>query len=73
MKRRPELFTDPSLAKFLDGLGADEDLQLKVVAAPLAGEDLFVTEEILKEYAEGAQAFFIRIADHFAERPDDFY
>lgn len=72
---RPDLFADPSFAKFLIGVGADpqEHLQRKVVTAPLAGEDLFITEDRLKEYAKGAEIFFLEIADHFAAHADDFY
>jgi hypothetical protein len=73
MKRRPELFTEPLFAKFLGGLGADEDLKLKVVAAPLAGDDVFVTEDLLNRYAEGAENLFREIGDHFAAHADEFY
>jgi hypothetical protein len=72
---RPELFTDPAFAKFLGGMGVDpkEDLQQKVVEAPLAGDDLFVTEDGLRKYAEGAESFFLEIADHFTAHAETFY
>ena len=45
----------------------------KAVAAPLAGDDVFVTEDWLKHYAEGVGSFFGEIADHFAAHADEDY
>ncbi len=43
------------------------------VAAPMAGEDLFVSEKLLKIYVEGVLAFFKEIADYFERHGDDFF
>ena len=62
------------LARFLkEDAALVDDLQRKVVATPLAGEDLFVTEKLPEAYAEGVESFFLEIADHFASHADKGY
>jgi hypothetical protein len=67
---RPDLFADPMYAEFLrqDGLGLDERVSRARLTAPLSGEDFFVTEEILRGYAERAEAFFGEIAAELVRR-----
>ncbi|MBS1856119.1 MAG: hypothetical protein JST11_12190 [Acidobacteria bacterium] len=71
---RPELFRNPDLQVFYDKVGENTILLRRgEVVAPLAGEDLFVTEADLRRYAEGTERFFIEIADHLRSRPDECY
>jgi hypothetical protein len=49
-------------------LGLDERVSRERLTAPLSGEDFFVTEEILRGYAERAEAFFGEIAAELARR-----
>jgi hypothetical protein len=60
----PALFNDPAYAELLrsEGLDMDERLTRDSLAAPLSGEDFFVTEEVLHGYAVRAAAFFDEIA-----------
>ena len=39
----------------------------------LLRQDLFATEDLLKEYAEGVKEFFREIVEHFAAHADEFY
>lgn len=60
----PALFTDPVYAEFLRRGGVDPDDRMPApVAAPLSGEDCFITEQVLRGYAEGAETFFREVAD----------
>lgn len=70
---RPELFCDPALVKAHEGIGIKDNVQNRTVYAPLAGEDLFVSEDLLKQYTEGVESFFIEIAEHFATHGDEYY
>jgi len=45
----------------------------KTVAAPLAGDDVFVTEDLLEQYAEGVESFFREVAEHFAAHAAEDY
>lgn len=60
----PALFTNPDYVEILrsEGVGLDERLTRDSLAAPLSGEDFFVTEEVLHGYAVRAEAFFDEIA-----------
>jgi len=72
--RRPELFCDPAFASMASVLTeVDDYYDKKIISAPLAGDDLFVSGAILKMYAEGAEVFFGEIAEHFAAHEDDSY
>jgi hypothetical protein len=69
----PALFTDPTHAEFLRSQGLDpNEIAGHVIEAPLSGEDFFVTEDILRGYAENAVSFFFEIADEVL-RSDDCY
>jgi hypothetical protein len=70
---RPELFCDPAFAKIYQGMGIKDYFENRLVSAPLAGEDLYVSEEELQKYAEGVEGFFRQIAGHFDQYADDFY
>ncbi len=62
---RPELFVDPTHVAIYasQGISLKEEMQRQMpLAAPLSGEDFFVTEEILLEYAESAELFFEELA-----------
>ena len=60
----PTLFTNPAYAEFLRREGVDPSENVRhAVAAPLSGDDFFVTEEALQGYAAGAEAFFLEIAE----------
>ena len=69
---RPALFTDPAFANIqgFDGKGVFES---RTIAAPLAGEDLFVSEDLLMKYAVAAESFFREIAAHFSKRGNEYY
>lgn len=71
--RRPELFYDPSLVRCFPEIDFREYSLNKTVAAPLAGDDVFVSEDLLKQYAEGVGSFFGEIADHFAAHANEDY
>jgi hypothetical protein len=68
---RAELFIDPVIAH--TELGEKDFFMNRAVVAPMAGEDLFVTENVLKGYVEGAESFFREIADHFGAHADEYY
>jgi hypothetical protein len=65
---RPELFTHPALD--FDEMSIFET---RTVAAPLAGEDLFVREDLLIKYAEAVESFFLEIAAHFEAHENENY
>ena len=69
---RPDLFIDPSVANFAPEFGKERFIE-KDVAAPMAGEDMFVTEDILREYADGAKSFFQEVADYFKAREGEYF
>jgi hypothetical protein len=70
---RPELFFDPTLAGMFEGSGLRDYFVNRPVSAPLAGEDLFVTENVLQHYAEGVEKFFREIAAHLDASEDEYY
>ena len=72
-KLRPDLFFDPILAGIFAGSGIREYFVNRPISAPLAGEDLFVTEDALRQYAEGVEKFFREIAAQFDSREDEYY
>jgi hypothetical protein len=69
---RPELLTDPASAEIEDFNGGSL-FETKKVKAPLAGEDLFVSEGLLKSYSEAVESFFREIAAHFDAHADECY
>ena len=62
---RPELFSNPAYVNIFPDLGKRAIEDAMPISAPLSGEDFFVTEDILREYAESAEAFFGEIAACF--------
>ncbi len=71
--QRPELFCDPSFMGAFPDIRFPDYLLRKTVAVPLAGDDVFVTEDLLKHYAEGVESFFGEIAHNFAAHADEDY
>jgi hypothetical protein len=69
-KKRPELFTHPVIRKLRGKVRDDFFPPLRL---PLAGEGLFVTEEILSEYISTAVAFLDTIASHFETQATEYY
>ncbi|MFN0104138.1 MAG: hypothetical protein ACKV2U_18895 [Bryobacteraceae bacterium] len=67
---RPELFVNPAYNRIYEreGLSMAERMREQKLAAPLSGEDFFVTEEVLLEYATSAEAFFNEIAAAFEQQ-----
>ena len=51
-----------------EGAGFRTWLVHRPVVAPLAGENLFVTEGTLRQYAEGVESFFREIATRLEEQ-----
>jgi hypothetical protein len=70
---RPELFYDQEFAKRSEALGDDFHEPKERIFAPLAGEDLFVTEEFLKQYADGVEAFCEEIMAYFDTHDKNHY
>jgi len=70
---RPELFCDPTFARIYQGMGIKDYFENRPVSAPLAGEDLYVSEQILQQYAESVEKLFREIADHFDQYEDAYY
>jgi hypothetical protein len=68
-KRRPQLFHDP----LLGDLKCKDGSEKRLVRSPLAGEDLYITEEVFKEYSESANRFVNEIAVHFEMHGDVNY
>lgn len=69
---RPDLFVDPRLAKFgLAHLGAVS--ATRRLSTPLAGDDLFVTPEVLEGYTQSAVSLLQQIKDHFLLHQDEEY
>jgi hypothetical protein len=60
---RPGLFQDPSLAQLRTEIGERWFHRQEPLAAPLAGEGLFVTEDVLREYCAAAVALFEGIVE----------
>jgi hypothetical protein len=69
---RPELFTDPAYAN-IEGFDGMRIFEIRKFAAPLAGEDLFVSEDLLMRYAEASVSFFLEIAAHFEKHENEHY
>jgi len=69
---RPELFSNPDLAEILaewERYGRRQEPG--PLLAPLAGEDLFVSENHLKAYADGARSLFEEIIELCESHSDD--
>jgi hypothetical protein len=53
--------------------GIKDYFMSRPVSGPLAGKDLFVTEDALRLYAEGVEKFFGEIAFQFETKADEHY
>ncbi len=69
-KLRPDLFTDPRLARL--GLG-DLANTPRRLSMPLAGEGLFITPEILEEYTRSGVSLLEALQEHFLMHQDQQY
>ena len=67
---RPTLFEHPLVRQlYPDEPGAP----LHPGRLPLAGDDLYNTEEFFQEYSDGANQFIADIASHFDSHGDEYY
>ncbi len=65
-KRRPEMFTHPTLRGDPESLARDTAiLEFHRVYQPLAGDDLYVTDAELAEFFQAAEDFWMQLADDF--------
>jgi len=67
---RPELLENP-LAR--DLWPNEHTPFVEPVRMPLAGDDLYVTEELFRIYGEAANQFFADIATYFETHGNEFY
>jgi hypothetical protein len=66
---RPQLFQHPAVVDLPEGnFGVALPVHM-----PLAGEDVYVSEEVLRGYSEAANRFFENIANYFDENSDSYY
>ena len=65
---RPTLFEDPRLKEVWSGAVVRKPLR-----TPLAGENLYVTEDLFAEYARAAEGLLEAVAEHFDAHGDDEY
>jgi hypothetical protein len=71
---RVQLFSNPDYAEiYREFEEAGIPPTLGPVFVPLSGEGLFVSEKLLKVYAEGAESFFREIAQHFESNAETYY
>lgn len=68
---RPDLFEDPRLRELMPD--APELYTSSHVGLPLAGQNLFVSDETFAEYGSAAFEFIIDIAQHFEAMTDDLF
>ena len=71
---RPQLFSNPDYEEIYKEF-REHGMEpcIGPVAAPLAGEDLFVSDVLLQKYAECAESFFCEIAAHFKAHGNEHY
>lgn len=70
-KLRPDLFEDPRLRDLMPDM--PELYTITHVRLPLAGQDLFVSDDIFAAYGEAAFELINEIAQHFEARSDDLF
>ncbi len=68
---RPDLFQNPAFAHIRAEMGASWFDRQEPLAMPLAGEDLFVTEDDLRNYSTAGAALFEGIVEFCEARRDD--
>jgi hypothetical protein len=66
---RPELFRHPSTRN----LWPNNSPPVLPVRLPLAGDNLYITEELFRGYSQAATQFFARIASYFEAHGDEYY
>lgn len=66
-KVRPELFRCPSLRELPFNISKPHI----PIGMPLAGDDLYVTEQLFREYYEAAKQLFKDIVNHFETHEED--
>lgn len=67
---RPRLFQHPAVRELLP----EEDFRGRLpVHLPLAGENLYVSEEFFRGYSEAVNRFFESIANYFDQHADAYY
>jgi hypothetical protein len=71
---RPELFRNPDYAAVDEEMRRNRIEPSQVpVFLPLAGTDLFVSEDLLRTYCQAAESFCEEIAAHFDAHDSDVY
>jgi hypothetical protein len=68
-KQRPELFEDPFTKRLFPRSRRTE----KALRLPLAGEDLYVTDDMFSDYSLAATDFFQSLAEHFETHGEEQY
>ena len=68
---RPDLFEDPRLRDLLPDM--PELYTTPHVRLPLAGQDLFVSDDTFAAYGAAAFEFINEIAQHFEDKADDLF
>lgn len=71
--RRLVLFSDPEYSFIYEEDGEIPDPAASPVSSPLTGEDLYVSEDLLRQYANGAESLFNEIADYLLSHENDHF
>lgn len=71
-ERRPELFRHPIDTKLFPE-ETHSPLFVSPVRSPLSGEDLYVTEEAFRDFAQAAETFITEVVDYFEARESDYF
>lgn len=66
---RPELFQQPAVRERLPGIPDP----VHPIRMPLAGDDLYITEQSFEEYRQAANQLFTDIANHFEAHGEEYY
>ena len=66
---RPELFQHPLVRHLMP----DMSTSVLPVRTPLAGDNLYMTEDLFDEYWQAANRIFLDIAGHFEAHGDEYY
>lgn len=70
-KLRPDLFENPSQRELLSDF--PQMYTAQSLRLPMAGEDLYVTEEVFIEYSEAVNRFITEIAKYFTAQSDGYF
>jgi hypothetical protein len=70
-KLRPDLFENPRQSELLPDF--PQTYTQQSLRLPMAGEDLYVTEEVFTEYSEAANRFISEIAEYFTAHCDNHF